>query len=188
MKKLSMTLLVLVALTAGTMAHEGSIGLYTDTSHDDCDADLTPYTNAPITIMYYKSDGGPDGITGAEFKLSVPSGIIISNFDPSPQVSVTLGDIGTGLAVAYSGCTGGGEDYTLIGTVYVMAMGTTPAQMQILASDQITTAPFTPRVSICDETHSIVGVLGGWFTTPDGTCSVGTEETTWGAIKEMYNR
>jgi hypothetical protein len=62
----------------------------------------------------------------------------------------------------------------------------TPFQVRIMASDDIAAPPNAPRVAICDDLRTIVGVLGGWFSTPDGTCTIGTEEKTWGAIKEMY--
>ena len=188
MKRLSMAALLIIALSTGAVAHEGSIGLFTDSGANDCDATLVPFVGFPITIMYYKSDSGPDGIFAAEFKLEVPAGqVVISSFTPSPAISVTLGDIGTGIACSYGGCTGAGSDYTLVGTVEIMSFVATPVQMRILQADALPAPPYAPRVAMCDEpARTIVGVLGGWFTAPDGTCNVGTEEKTWGAIKEMY--
>jgi len=188
MKRLTMTALILLALTTGALAHEGSIGMYTDVSATDCDMTFGPFVTANITIMYYRSDSGPDGITAAEFKVDVPAGMMaIQSFTPSPDVSVTLGDISTGIACSYAGCTGTGSDYTLVGTLAVLPMVATPIQIRVLASNNITWPPYSPRVSICEGSRPIVSVLGGWFTGPDGTCSVGTEESTWGAIKDMYN-
>ncbi len=189
MKRLAMTALILLALTTGALAHEGSIGMFTDVSASDCDMTFGPYVTANITIMYYRSDSGPDGITAAEFRVEVPAGLmVISSFTKSPDVSVTMGNIATGIACSYTGCTGAGSDYLLIGTMAVLPMSANPLQIRVLASNEITKPPFAPRVSMCDDpTRTIVAVLGGWFTGPNGTCDVGTEETTWGAIKEMYN-
>ena len=188
MKRLTITALVLIALTTGAFAHQGSIGLYTDTAAIDCDMTFTPYLGADITIMYYKSDAGPDGLTAAEFMVEVPAGLmVISTFTPSPDVSVTLGDIATGIATSFTGCTGSGNDYTLIGTLSVLPFASTPMQIKVLTSTVITAPPYEPRVSMCDDpARTIVGVLGGWFTGPDGSCNVGTESKSWGAIKEMY--
>ena len=188
MKRLTITALVLIALTTGAFAHQGSIGLYTDTAAIDCDMTFTPYLGADITIMYYKSDAGPDGLTAAEFMVEVPAGLmVISTFTPSPDVSVTLGDIATGIATSFTGCTGSGNDYTLIGTLSVLPFASTPMQIKVLTSTVITAPPYEPRVSMCDDpARTIVGVLGGWFTAPDGSCNVGTESKTWGAIKEMH--
>ena len=187
MKRLTMTVLLLAALTTGAMAHQGSIGLYTNTSGADCDATLTPYVGYDVTIMYYRSDAGPDGITAAEFKVGAPPTMVLGAFTKSPSVSITLGDIATGLSASFIGCTGTGSNYVLIGTVNVIALGATPMMLQVLQSDGLPVGPFAPRVSMCDDPQrTIVGVLGGYFTTPDGTCNISTEEKTWGAIKEMY--
>ncbi len=188
MKRLTIVALILIALTTGAFAHQGSIGLYVDTAANDCDLDFTPYIAASITIMYFRSDAGPDGITAAEFRVEAPAGlIVISNFAPSPEVSVTLGAIDAGIATSFTGCTGTGVDYTLIGTMEVLPLVAAPMQLKVLASGAITWPPYAPRVSMCDDpARTIVGVLGGWFTSPDGTCNVGTESKSWGAIKEMY--
>ena len=193
MKRLSMAALLIIALTTGAVAHEGSIGMFTTETAEsggDCDFSLNPFAQYPISIMYFRSDSGPDGIFAAEFKLEVPAGVVvISGFEPSAAVSITLGDIGTGIACSYAGCTGTGSDYTLIGTVTVTLLdfGAPPVQLRIVQADGIPAPPYAPRVAMCDEpARTIVGVLGGYFTSPDGSCAVGTEEKTWGAIKEMY--
>ena len=189
MKRLTLTALLLVALTTGAIAHEGSIGLFTNSDANDCDVDFTPYLASNITIMYFRSDAGPDGIFAAEFKVVVPDGqMVISSFTPSPQVTLIMGDISTGIACSYGACTGTGSDYTLIGEMSVLPMFAVPVPLQIrvMASNNLTEPPFAPIVARCDETRTIVGVLGGWFSSPEGSCSTGTEETTWGAIKEMY--
>jgi hypothetical protein len=188
MKKMSLTALLVVVLSVGAFAHEGSLGLYTDVSATDCDADFTPYLGYDITMMYFRSDGGPNGISSAEFKVEVPLGqIVISSFTPSPEASVTLGDITTGLSVSFSGCTGTGADYVLIGTINVLPFVATPLSIRVLAADPSTTLPpYDPKVTECDVARTVAPVLGGWFQAPNGSCSVGTEESSWGAIKEMY--
>jgi hypothetical protein len=187
MKRLSLTALLLIVLSTGAFAHQGSLGLYTDMSATDCDVTFVPYLGYDITIMYFRSDAGPDGITAAEFKLEVPATMVIQSFTKSPAVSVTLGDLATGLAASFQGCAGSGDDYTFIGTASVLSLADVPSTLKIVASETIELPPYEPRVSMCDDpARTIVGVLGGWFTSPDGTCSVGTETTTWGAIKNMY--
>lgn len=188
MKRLTLTALILIALSTGALAHIGSIGLYTDTAANDCDMTFTPYLPTEIIVMYYRSDAGPDGITAAEFRVDAPAALmVISGFEPSPDVSLTLGTIDAGIATSFVGCTGTGVDYTLIGTISVLPLSPAPVQLKVLASGAIASPPYEPRVSMCDDpARTIVGVLGGWFTGPDGTCSVGTESKSWGAIKEMY--
>lgn len=193
MKRLTMAALLIIALSTGAVAHQGSIGLYTTTTAatgGDCDDTINPFSQYEIAIVYFRSDSGPDGIFAAEFKLEVPNpgvDVSIGSFVPSAAVSVTMGDLGTGIACSYAFCTGSGDDYTLIGTATITSFIFTPFQMRILAADGIAAPPYDPRVAMCDDPErTIVGVLGGWFSTPDGTCTLGTEEKTWGAIKEMY--
>ncbi len=191
MKRLAMAALLIIALSTGAVAHQGSIGLYTTetaATGGDCDdtIGLTPYD---IAIVYFRSDSGPDGIFAAEFKLDVPPGdVVIMGFVQSAAVSLVMGNLATGIACSYAFCTGSGDDYTLIGTASITSfLEDIPFQMRILASDNLAAPPYDPIVAMCDDpARTIVGVLGGWFSTPDGTCTLGTEEKTWGAIKEMY--
>ncbi len=189
MKRLSMAALLIIALSTGAFAHQGSIGLYTDVTATDCDTDFIPFNPFSIEIVYFKSDSGPDGIFAAEFKVEVPEGVmVIQSFEPSPGM-LPMGDINTGIACAYDACAGIGSDYTSIGTITVLLTSAmpVPVQIRVLQSDNLTYPPFAPIVAMCnDPERTIVGVLGGWFTSPDGSCDLGTEETTWGGIKEMY--
>lgn len=190
MKRLTILALLLVAMTTGAAAHEGSIGLYTDLPGTDCDATWLNYETYDIYVMYFKSDAGPDGIFAAQFKVEPPAaGAFIQSFEPSPDVTVTVGDIaGAGISCSYGACSGGGQDILLIGTMSVFVTVETPLQFMVVASTDInpTDPPIAPRVAICDEAHTIVAVLGGWYSTPDGSCDTGTEEKSWGAIKDMY--
>ncbi len=191
MKRLTLTALLLIVLTVGAVAHEGSIGLYTTQEATDCDATFTPFLSSNIYVMYYKSDAGPDGISGAQFRVEIPAGgsVVVQSFTPHPDINLTIGDIaGAGLSVTYSGCAGAGSDLLLIGTMQVFPMAAGSYTFKVLGSTDINPEEpvLSQRVAICDFDKTVVGVLGGWYSTPDGSCNVGTEEKTWGAIKEMY--
>jgi hypothetical protein len=190
MKRLSLAALIVIVLSTGAFAQYeiGSLGIYTDQSATDCDFTFTAFVPTNLVIMYYRSTSGPDGITAAEFRLDAPAATFtVTDFVESPEVSLTFGTISNGIACSFSGCTGTGDDYVVIGTVSILALNTNPATMKIEASNDITLPPFSPRVAICGLERPVVAVLGGWFSAPDGTCNVGTEEKSWGAIKEMYN-
>jgi len=193
MKRLSLITLLLITLTTGAVAHEGGIGLYTDASATDCDMTFLPFLSYDITIMYFKSDAGPDGITAAQFKLQLPpDGLTIQEFMPSPEVSVTTGNIGAGILLEFSSCTGVGLDYLLLGTVTVVAFVNESMFMRIVTAEDIVpeNPPVAVRVALCDEVRTKQAVLGYWFTTPNGTCFWppwdGTESSSWGAIKSLY--
>ncbi len=189
MKRLTMAMLVLIALTTGAVAHQGSIGIYYDLPATDCDADFVAYAADDVYIMYYSSDSGPDGITAAQFKVDFGlTGTMFMSFTPSPSVSVTLGDILNGFSVSFVGCTGTGDDYLLIGTMQILTISDETFTIRVLKSDDIDPAdlPVDVRVTICEGARPSVAVLGGWFV-GNGSCDIGTEEKSWGAIKEMYN-
>lgn len=194
MKKLTICALLIIALSAAASAHEGSIGLFTEDGWidgSDCDADITPYLAYPIAIVYFRSDAGPNGIFAAHFKLDTPElgvKVLVQDFHPAPGIIIFTGNITSGLSCAFADCTGGGEDYVLIGTIDVVVLVVEPMAFRIVVAEDIDpdNHPVEVRVVICDEDHSKVAVLGGWFTTPNNSCFTGTEETSWGAIKEMY--
>ena len=123
MKRLSTVIALLAIMSSSAVAHIGSIGLYTSQAATDCDADFVPFVAQNVYMLYYRSDGGPDGITAAEYQISYPAGSVILQAPVwSPSVSVTLGDLTTGMAVTFAGCTGAGQQYVYIGYVPVMAL------------------------------------------------------------------
>jgi hypothetical protein len=189
MKRLIVAGFLLLTLSTAAIAHEGSIGMYTDLTGTDCDMTFTPYLSFEVSILYYRSDGGPNGITAAQFRVQLPpSGLTIQTFTQSPEVSISLGNITTGITLAFTNCSGAGQDYLLLGTIEVVAFVDQPYDMWIALDEGIDprNPPVSVRVTMCDSGRTKHGVLGGWFKSPNGTCSVGIEETTWGAIKGMY--
>ena len=96
MKKLSMVVIFLLLATS-VFAHEGSVGLYTTQAATDCDAFVPPATPIDIYIMYYRSDGGPDGISGVEFmieKSSASTNFLAPTWNPA---TIQNGSIETGI-------------------------------------------------------------------------------------------
>lgn len=187
MKRLSTVIALLAIISSAAVAHEGSLGLYTSQAATDCDATFVPFVAQNVYMMYFRSDAGPDGITAAEFQIDYPAGSVILQAPAwSPSVAVTLGDLTTGMAVSFAGCTGAGQQYVYIGYVPVMSLAPVPFTLRIVVSSQVVDPPFTPTVAVCPDPRPLVTVLGGYFSSPDGTCNVATQETSWGAIKGMY--
>ena len=192
MKKLSIAALLIITLSTGAVSHEGLISLFTDLSGNDCDATFTTFLPNSLSILYSRGDAGPNGITAAQFKLQIPaSGLTITEFVPSPAVSVTTGNIGVGVLLEFSSCTGAGMDYLLLGTVTVVAFVTEFMSLRIVTAEDLVpeNPPVAVRVALCDEVGTMQAVLGYWFTTPNGTCQWpwnGTESKSWGAVKALY--
>lgn len=185
MKRMVLYFIVLLALTAGAQAHDGSIGIYTSTLGEDCDCDIDPYQFFPLYIVYFKSDGGLDGICGAEFKLekSEPVNLSINSFTPIPG-ALTIGSIEEGISVTFA-CTGNGADYVHIGTIEVFSVAVFDWTLHIVEDPFPTIGPGI-YVLECNEDKTMVPVLGGWFHEGEGNCEIAAESTTWGAIKSIY--
>ena len=191
MKKLSIIAIIVLMTASAVSAHEGSLGLFTSEAATDCDATLPPFTPFDVYIMYLRSDGGPDGITGAEFRaeLSVPAtevAILSPTWNPA---LLTNGDVTTGIGVVFqSECYGPGESMIWIGTLQLMSMGAPAGWDMRILGDPRSTSPPGLNVSICDTEKSMQPILGGWFIGEEGRCNVGSESTTWGAVKSLYNQ
>ena len=193
MKKLSIAALLIIALSTGAVSHEGLISPFTDLNGNDCDVTFTPFFSYDVYILYSRGDAGPNGITAAQFKLQLPpSGLTIQEFVPSPAVSATTGNIGVGILLEFASCTGGGMDYLLLGTVTVVAFVNEFMILRIVTAEDVVpeNPPVAVRVALCNEVRTKQAVLGGWFTSPNGTCwwpwPGATESKSWGAIKSMY--
>ncbi|HSG28040.1 MAG TPA: hypothetical protein VLA34_06130 [Candidatus Krumholzibacterium sp.] len=188
MKKLSMFALIMLLAASAVSAHDGSLGLYTSQAATDCDADFNPFNPMNVYLMYYRSDGGPDGITGAELMVELSSAqVTVVSFTENPN-TLTNGSILAGIGIVFTDdCFGAGQSYILLGTLSVMSLGATPGWTMKVLGDPRSEVGDGLNVSMCGGTKPMVPVLGGWFYGQDGACNVGTEPATWGAVKSMYN-
>ena len=111
--------MILAVSATGAQAHSGSIGLYTeDTGPTDCDCDVPPFSPWEVFVFYLRSDDGPDGIHGAEFKVEVSDPLVALTAFTKPANSLTAGTIDTGIAITFlDGCRGSGSSYVYLGTI-----------------------------------------------------------------------
>ena len=197
MKKLSMLAILILVAAGSAAAHEGSVGLYATLSHVACDEDITAFIAEDITIFYFRSDGGPDGITGAEFKIDTGGAMSGANYIEQPTTwpagTLQLGtSVFSGISTVWTTeCTGAGEDWIWIGTANVIWTAASPSYMLMVVPSPDAYDPSAVHVSICDEDKTTVNVLGGFYMACDPadtecSCNVGTKGSTWGAIKGMY--
>lgn len=191
MQRLALTIALIAAFGTAAFAHQGSLGLYTDQNANDCDRTFVAFASTELYLMYYRSDAGPNGIFAAEFKLEFDDDIVLFSGITVPPGAGTLGTLDNGMAIALNPCQGLGATYAWVATLTAVAFDVSaPFTIRVGQSNTVTRPALAghPQVAMCDETRTIVGVLGGYFTHPDGTCSTGTEASSWGAIKELYRR
>ncbi|MBN2071231.1 MAG: hypothetical protein JW814_07210 [Candidatus Krumholzibacteriota bacterium] len=188
MKKLAMFLLVMLIAATGINAHEGSLGLFTSSSADDCDMAVPPFSPTNIWLMYIRSDSGPDGITGAEFKAELSTAQVQWLTPTWAAGTMIIGDPATGIGIVFNdGCTGQGSPTVYIGTLQIMSVGAPAGWTMHIVPSPEAQDPSSIWVSRCDANKTIHPVLGGWFHDGEGNCNVEAESKTWGAIKNMYN-
>ena len=189
MKRLSLLFLVILVAASAISAHEGSIGLYYNQTATDCDATLPPFTPTNIYLIYYRSDAGPDGITGAECRVEISSAQVSLVSFTEPPSTLTNGNILTGIGIVFTtDCFGAGQEYVLLGTLSLLSQAAPEGWTAKVFGDPRSQTGDGLNVAICGGTKPLQPVLGGWFIGQDGACNVGVETATWGAVKSMYNK
>ena len=185
MKKLALGALLVVLLSGSALAHNGAISLYTDETITICNAAMEAYQSVTIGI-YYVRDQGPDMGSAAQFKIasSNAAGMIV-DAQWSPLLSGSIGQVDTGISLAFSQCLGQDQAVAYIGTITVFYADVTPVTFNIRVVEH--PEPNPPAISIteCDPLNPIVNVLGGWFVF-NGSCNPGVEPQSWGAIKGLF--
>lgn len=196
MKKLSLFALLVLLVAGSAAAHEGSIGLYATLTHVACDEDITTFVSDDITIFYYRSDSGPDGITGAEFKIDVLGGAsgvdFIEQATTWPAGTLQLGTSPfEGISTVWtSKCNGAGEEWIWVATLNVTHFTEATKTFTVVANPG-SQDPSAVHVSLCDDDKTTVNVLGGFYLAcdpadPTCSCNTATRGASWGAIKEIY--
>jgi len=192
MKRLTLTLIFVMAFFGSAMAHNGAISLYTDETITKCDGIVQLFETFNVNI-YYVRDQGQDIGRGAEFRLmkSNPSSVLIQDPTWSTKVAVTLGSLETGISLVSAECMGPGEAVTYIGTVPIMNLGD-PDTFTVRVVKHPETIPNPEiRITVCDPANPIAVVLGGTFVFSGdpmnpGSCNPAVRSRTWGSIKALY--
>ncbi len=188
MKKLSLAAVLIMLLAPLAIAHEGSLGLYTDATAVDCDRAPVIFVPFNVHMVYFRSDGGPNGITAFEFKIEKNNSNIQISSATWQQGFITDGELETGISVACPGCYGAGLSLVPLGTI---SMFVTSAPLPGDAYIKVVADPgaLDPGiwVSTCADGYPLHEVLGGYFKFQEGSCNIAVEPKSWGAIKAMLD-
>jgi hypothetical protein len=185
----SLLLIVVLAAMLATPAaayEQGYIGLFTDETRSSWCLESTdiPF-EFNVWVFCLPSD---NGVRGAEFSISdLAPTYFLTGTDPGPSVSITMGDIFTGISYGLYLCR---NDWFLLDVYSFIATG--PGQTAIFLEGHgdtglISLASCLPGYPIEDA----VAYSSVFVNYPPGSpeCSgVATEETSWGAIKDLYSR
>ena len=186
MRTLTLSLLFLALLAPAVYGHNGALSLYTSNSLGDCDRTSTIFMTDTMQFFYVRGSG-PDMGNAAAFSLALSSTNVF--FAPPPVwsnlITVTLGDVESGISITGSGCLGVGEPVVYLGMVFV-TNGFETAEFTVKVVNHPTADPFPGIwITLCEAGQPMYQVLGGTFVF-NGTCNPAVEQSSWGAIKSLY--
>ena len=174
-------------------ADDSHIGLFADDFCSSCGADYQPYVQ--ITVYVFAVLDGLNSITAAEFRVAnLPdnSGYPVGQISSTWTTSLCIGDIETGVALAFMDAQYGPEvrlgqlDFTGYDGNWIAENH----RIHIAAS--LTTDPATDTPTLVDEVYETYDVWGGRFTfnpsSPEmAECGrAGSAASGWGELKSLY--
>ncbi len=178
MKKAIIIALAMLVLSAPAMAQQYS--LWGDEAMTSCDVQSGPYS--PFTI-YVFLDPGPQGAFAAEYKLTGPAGHFSTANVKAPFISAaTIGvPFGApGMAAPFLMCQ---SELIWIWQVTCMGPNTDPGLYMLSPNDDSGNL----GIAICPGDRPLAdATLLNYFGFNEA-CVVGTEESSWGAIKSMMD-
>lgn len=177
MKKILLTIAAIALFAVPANAQMYSV--WTDAGFTDCDYTGPNYMPFPV---YFVLEPGPTGAFAAEYKFNVPSNLLTQETHPSPVISVAEGTATNGYGISVGFLTCQSEAFVIYDFLFV-PLGDTPGYLTVTNHDNtgkliIAECP-GDRAEIPATVYNNFG-----FNT---SCVVGTEESSWGAIKSMMD-
>lgn len=185
----SLLLIVVLAAMLATPAaayEHGYIGLFADETRGSWCLESTDFPfEFDVWVYCLPSD---NGVRGAEFSISeLAPTYFLTGTAPGSSVSVTMGDIFAGISYSLYLCQ---TDWFLLDVYSFVAIG--PGQSAIWLkghgdTGMISIASCLPGYPI-EDAYAYTSIFVNYPPDSPECAGTATEETSWGAIKEMYNR
>jgi hypothetical protein len=179
LKRLVLLTFALLLLSGAAFAGPtGYMGLYADADHTVCEV-INPGGFYPFELWIWclPSDLGQ---ICAEFMICYPPNVITSTVTfNTPIISVTLGDLSTGLSVCYVNCL---WDWNWPAHQLIYLTDTTPAFIEICPHPDVGVYQFAN----CEPGYPTEPILILNHLALNQSCVIGTENVSWGAIKSLY--
>lgn len=169
--------LLLLAATANALPPLGYMALYADASHSICTASPAAYA---MIEMWVWIKPGTAGVKCAEFKITYPATYMGMTVTASPLISVAQGDLPGGMSVCFTDCQ---IDWFWSHHQTIFCMGPVPG---FLTLDPHPVAG-GPQFANCAEGYPIEPAVILNHLALQQPCIVGVNNTSWGAIKNLYN-
>ena len=184
MKKALLIVAALMMISAVAYAGpNGYMGLYADEGHSQCSF-ISPGGFAQVE-MYIYALGNDAGLQAAEFQIIYPSNVISSTLTGNPDISVAMGSLEEGISVAFLSCH---YDWTWTHHQTLYVKDTNPSIVELHYDPGLPAGQQYLTLADCTDDH--IGyeatLLNNLYLNQE--CVIANEETSWGAIKDLYNK
>lgn len=182
----AIVLSVLILMLSGSVLAVGVMGLYVDGSSppDPWNSCVNGVGFYPVEVWIW-SLPGVNGVMCAEFAISYPMNVIQSTvYSNTAIVSVEIGSLPSGMSVCYMTCQVGWH-WCFHQLLYVV--DPTPTQIEIVPHPGVGAYHFAN----CEPGYPLEPFIVHTVFKINQMCPpenpVGTERTSWGTIKSMYD-
>lgn len=179
MKKALLLAVALLLISGSALACPG-IGLFADPDRSICEV-INPGGFFPFEMWIWFQPHLVNGAICEEFRICYPLNVIQSTVTwNDPIISVMLGDLPSGLSVCFLVCQ---YDFFWLCHQMCYLTDTLPAWIEVCPHPDVGVIQYadcTPGYPVWP--NSVWNHLA-----LNQPCVIGTEESSWGAIKGMYN-
>lgn len=174
MKAIAIALLLVMLCAGAAFSAEGYIGAWADASHS---VYVVYYSGSMTQFETWVWVASPQrGVQAAEFLISYPSNVIPSVVTANPAIAVSLGDVLTGISVAFGECQRSWA-WTHHQTCYLMTREV--GFVRVLERPGIGL-----QFASCEMGYPLYPLIR--WSSILLNCSVATESSSWGAIKGLF--
>lgn len=176
---LTFALLLVSGAAVSELSYIGYMGLYADENHGVCEVN-NPGGFFPFQMWVWCRPNDL-GMICSEFMICYPPNVIQSTVTWSPEISVMLGDLPSGLSACYIVC-----QWEWMWVCYQLnyLTDTVPAFIEICPHPDVGTYQFAN----CEPGYPTETIVVLNHLSLNQPCVIGTEDASWGAIKGLYKK
>lgn len=180
MKKALLLTVVMIFGATAAFGQAGTIGVYADAAGADCHLPDAVPGLTPWNVVHTNTAGA----TASQFAVLLGSCNLATYLSDTAIYAVTIGSSQTGVAIGYGACIGSPN---LVLIVNMFTSGVTPPCCPVEVVPDPNSA--SGQIEVVDCLNNLL--FGSGFTSyingsDNCPCTVGTEESTWGAVKSIY--
>lgn len=175
---LGIALLVIASAVSAQAPPQGYFGLFYDEG-----GTTWCFTGAGMTTIYFLALPPADGLKCVELQVIIPAGFYLFGevFNPDVKTPV-MGTLATGMAACFNTCQQG--EWTLVCSATFMVADMLP---QTIVIEEMEGSPYPKILDCLDPANELEAYPYTYLYTNTDPCpGIANKESTWGAIKNMY--